>query len=138
MNYLRVGPARCSRLRRAQFCVLTLLAVFFLYLPLIEGGLYLLLTGLPGLRGLLQPGSSAITSPDLWIDALIISGVLFFGVVLGGLAFVLTVPRVLNLFLKPGAVYPLYGFHDRIHRMITRMTGVKFFTHLFGDSSYIV
>ena len=50
----------------------------------------------------------------------------------------LTVPRVLNLFLKPGAVYPLYGFHDRIHRMIARLTSVKFFTHLFGDSSYIV
>jgi non-ribosomal peptide synthetase-like protein len=138
VNYARVGPARCGRLRRVQFCVLTLLAVFFVYLPLIEGGLYLLLAGLPGLRGLLQPGSSAITSPDLYADALIISGVLFFGLVLGGLAFVLTVPRVLNFFLTPGAVYPLYGFHDRIHRMITRMTSVKFFTHLFGDSSYIV
>ena len=112
--------------------------MFFLYLPLIEGGLYLLLTGVPSLDRLLQPGSTAITSPDLYLDALVISGVLFFGLLLGGLAFVLTVPRVLNLFLKPGAVYPLYGFHDRIHRMIARLTSVKFFTHLFGDSSYIV
>ena len=58
--------------------------------------------------------------------------------VLLGLLFVVTVPRLLNLFIKPSAVYPLYGFHDRIHRAIARMTGVKFFTHLFGDSSYIV
>ena len=57
---------------------------------------------------------------------------------LGGLLFVLTVPRLLNLFIRPGTVYPLYGFHDRIHRAIARMTSVKFFTHLFGDSSYIV
>ena len=57
---------------------------------------------------------------------------------LGGLLFVLTVPRLLNLFVRPGTVYPLYGFHDRIHRAIARMTGVKFFTQLFGDSSYIV
>ena len=48
------------------------------------------------------------------------------------------VPRLLNLFIKPCVVYPLYGFHDRIHRAIARMTGVKFFTHLFGDSSFIV
>ena len=63
---------------------------------------------------------------------------LFFGLVLGGLLFVVTVPRLLNLFIRPGTVYPLYGFHDRIHRAIARMTNMKFFTHLFGDSSYIV
>ena len=49
-----------------------------------------------------------------------------------------TVPRLLNLFIKPCVVYPLFGFHDRIHRAIMRMTGVRFFTHLFGDSSFIV
>ena len=138
VNYARVGPARCGRLRRVRFCALTLLLVFFLYLPLIEGGLYLLLAGVPSLGRLVQPGSTAITSPDLYLDALVISGAAFSGLLLGGLAVVLTVPRVLNLFLRPGAVYPLYGFHDRIHRMIARLTGVKFFTHLFGDSSFIV
>jgi non-ribosomal peptide synthetase-like protein len=35
-------------------------------------------------------------------------------------------------------VYPLYGFHYRMHRSITRLTNIKFFTHLFGDSSYVV
>ena len=49
-----------------------------------------------------------------------------------------TVPRLLNLFIKPDKVYPLYGFHYRIHRAIARMTNMKFFKHLFGDSSYIV
>ena len=57
---------------------------------------------------------------------------------LAGLVFVATVPRLLNLFIKPSVVYPLFGFHDRIHRAIARMTGLKFFTHLFGDSSFIV
>ena len=55
-----------------------------------------------------------------------------------GLLFVVTVPRLLNLAIKPDTVYPLYGFHDWVHRAIARMTNVKFFTHLFGDSSYIV
>ena len=49
-----------------------------------------------------------------------------------------TVPRVLNLSIKPDKVYPLYGFHYSVHRAIARMTNIKFFTHLFGDSSYIV
>ena len=111
--------------------------MFFLYLPLAEGGVYLLLTAVPRLGTLLDPGL-AVTSRALYLDALVVSLVGFAGLVLGGLLFVLTVPRLLNLFIRPGAVYPLYGFHDRIHRAIARMTGVKFFTHLFGDSSYIV
>ena len=36
--------------------------------------------------------------------------------------FVVTVPRLLNLAIKPGKVYPLYGFHYWIHRAIARLT----------------
>ena len=57
---------------------------------------------------------------------------------LAGPLLVVTVPRVLNLFLEPDTVYPLYGFHDRVHRVIMRMTTIRFFVRLFGDSSYIV
>ena len=63
---------------------------------------------------------------------------LFFGPVLLGLLVVATLPRLLSRFIRPCTVYPLFGFHDRIHRAIVRLTGMKFFTHLFGDSSYIV
>jgi non-ribosomal peptide synthetase-like protein len=137
LDYASVAQARCGTLRRVRFCAVTLLCVFFLYLPLAEGGVYLLLTAVPRLGKLLD-SSLTITSRALYIDALAISLVFFFGLILVGLLFVVTVPRLLNLFIRPGAVYPLYGFHDRIHRAITRMTGLKFFTHLFGDSSYIV
>jgi non-ribosomal peptide synthetase-like protein len=137
LDYASVAPASCGTLRRARFCAVTLLCLFFVYLPLAEGGVYLLLTAVPRLGKLLDSGLT-ITSRALYIDALAISLVFFFGLILVGLAFVVTVPRLLNLFIKPGAVYPLYGFHDRIHRAITRMTSLKFFTHLFGDSSYIV
>ena len=63
---------------------------------------------------------------------------LFLGFVVGALLVVLTVPRLLNLVIKPDRVYPLYGFHYSVHRAIGRLTNVKFFTYLFGDSSYIV
>ena len=138
VNYLRVAPARCGTLRRVRFCAVTLLCVFFLYLPLIEGGVFLLLTAVPSVGKVLNPGTDAIMSRTLYIDAAAVSLVFFLGALLGGLLWVVTVPRVLNLFIQPDRVYPLYGFHDRVHRAIARMTGIKFFTHFFGDSSYIV
>ena len=51
---------------------------------------------------------------------------------------VLTVPRVLNLAIEPDRTYPLYGFHYGVHRAIARITNVRLFPRLFGDSSYIV
>jgi non-ribosomal peptide synthetase-like protein len=138
LNYLRVEPAPCGILRRITFNALTLLSLFFVYLPLLEGSLYLLLTRTPSAGKVLNPSTGGITSGSLYLDSLAISLVLFFGATIIGLIGVLTVPRLLNLLIEPDKVYPLYGFHDRIHRAITRMTGIKFFTHLFGDSSYIV
>ena len=138
LNYARVTRARCPALRRARFCAVTLLCVFFLYLPLAEGGLFLLLAKVPQLGRVLDPRTDALTSPALYADALRVSLVGFFGLLIAGLLFVVTVPRLLSMVVRPAVVYPLYGFHDRIHRTITRMTSVKFFTHLFGDSSFIV
>jgi non-ribosomal peptide synthetase-like protein len=71
-------------------------------------------------------------------DALIVSLLLFVGSLMLGLVYVVTVPRLLNVFIKPGKVYPIYGFHYWIHRAIGRISNVNFFIHLFGDSSYIV
>ena len=137
VNYLRASSKPCGRWRRFRFSAVTLLCVFFVTLPLLEGGTFALLTAVPSLGKVLNPGMGAVTTLALYRDALFISLVLFFGSVLLGLVFVATVPRLLSVFIKPCAVYPLFGFRDRIHRAIVRMTGAKFFTHLFGDSSYI-
>ena len=142
VNYLRVAPAPCGTLRRASFCALTLFLVFLLYLPLVEGSLEWLVAVAPSLGKVLDPSVAAsagvATLQRLLNGALVVSLLFFFGAVLVAPLLVVTVPRVLNLFLKPGTVYPLYGFHDRVHRVITRMTTLKFFVRLFGDSSYIV
>ena len=138
LNYLRVSAKPGSLFRRIRFSAVTLFCVFFLYLPLIEGGVFLLLTAVPTLGKVLDPGMGAIATPALYLDALVLSLVLFFGPVLLGLLVVATVPRMLSVFIKPSAVYPLFGFRDRVHRAIVRLTGMKFFTHLFGDSSFIV
>ena len=138
VNYLRAGPARCGTLRRAWFSAITPLCLFFLYLPLAEGGLALVLAKAPLLGNVLKPGLDVFTSRALYTDALLVSVVLFFGAVIAGLLLVVTVPRVLSVFITPGKVYPLYGFHYLIQRWITGITSIRFFTYLFGDSSYIV
>src|SRR5207247_7759823 len=72
------------------------------------------------------------------IEAFAFSIVVFVGALLVGLLAVGTVPRVLRGLIKPDTVYPLYGFHYAVHRVIARLGRLEFFPLLFGDSSYIV
>ncbi|HZA51128.1 MAG TPA: Pls/PosA family non-ribosomal peptide synthetase, partial [Myxococcaceae bacterium] len=74
----------------------------------------------------------------LFIEAVILSLMLFVGLALVGSVLAVTAPRLLNLFIKPDKVYPLYSLHDAVHRAVVRIGRIKFFTFLFGDSSYIV
>ena len=131
-DYRTVEPAPCSTVRRVTYSALQLLRVLVLYLP---AGLFTLSVLLPEI---LSSGHVALGRWTFYRDVLGISFVLFFLPVLTGLAFVLTVPRLLNRFLRPDTVYPLYGFHYAVQRTIARMTNAKFYTDLFGDSSYIV
>ncbi|MEU2618494.1 Pls/PosA family non-ribosomal peptide synthetase [Streptomyces sp. NPDC007157] len=138
VDYARVAPARCGTLRRAWFGLGTLTQMFFLYIPLAVGGAYMLFTEVPAIGKRLDPQSAALTPSQLLPDALVLSVVLFFGFVVLGLLALCTVPRLVGLVLKPDKVYPLYGFHYVLQRTTARMTNIKFFTWLFGDSSYIV
>ncbi|CAM5458600.1 phosphopantetheine-binding protein [Streptomyces hirsutus] len=138
LDYVRIPPARCGTLRRVGFGLATVGQLFFLSVPLAVGGLYILLTEVPSLNERLGPGGAGLVSSELYVDALLLSCILFFSFVVVSIVVLFTVPRLLNLFVKPGKVYSLYGFHYSMHRAIARITNVKFFTWLFGDSSYIV
>src|SRR5437867_183387 len=123
VNYVRVAPTRCGRLRRAAYAALTLIGILFLWAPLLEGGLSLLFLGVSAVVEGLDPSvhgsTGALTLRGLFIEALAFSVVLFFGAVLVGLVAVGTVPRVLSPLMKPDTVYPLYGFRYAVHRVIT-------------------
>jgi non-ribosomal peptide synthetase-like protein len=138
VNYVRVAPARCGKLRRAGYSAVTLLLVLLLYLPLVPAGLSLATGAASSLAEALDPSAGAGTVARVFIDALTLSAVLYVGLALLGLLLMVVVPRVLNRFIKPDTVYALYGFHDALHRAIARMGSMRFFTFLFGDSSYIV
>jgi non-ribosomal peptide synthetase-like protein len=138
VDYREVGRTNCGTLRRAAYSVVQLLNILVLVLPLSIGGVVMLVSERPQLAGLQGSGSPAFSSWTFYGDALVTSFVLFFGLVLVGLLVVMTVPRVLNLAIKPDTDYPLYGFHYWAHRAIARLTNVTFFPRLLGDSSYIV
>ncbi|MER6031487.1 Pls/PosA family non-ribosomal peptide synthetase [Streptomyces sp. NPDC001851] len=137
-DYVRVAPARCGTARRAWFGLGTLLQLFLVYIPLTVGGVYMLFTEVPAIGNRLDPQTAPLKRSELIPDALELSLVLFCGFVVLGLAALCTVPRLLALVVKPDRVYPLYGFHYAVHRATARMTNIRFFAWLFGDSSYIV
>lgn len=141
-DYVSVPPASCGKLRRAAHAALSLIGILFLYAPLLEAGFGLLFLEVSSLVQALDPGvqsaTGALTPMGLAIEALAFSAALFFGSILLGLLAVGTLPRLLRPFIKPDIVYPLYGFHHSIHRLIAGLGRMRFLGLLFGDSSYIV
>ncbi|WP_443072680.1 Pls/PosA family non-ribosomal peptide synthetase [Streptomyces sp. RPT161] len=138
LNYLRVAPARCGRARRTAFALFALLKPVLVTVPLTVVFLYALLNEVPLLLGQSDAGAESVTSSAFYVDALLLCTVLFFGFVIAGLGVLFTVPRLMRLVIEPGRTYPLYGFRYAMHRAVARMTNLRFYIWLFGDSSYIV
>jgi non-ribosomal peptide synthetase-like protein len=138
VDHVRVPAARCTTPRRAGYALAALLQTLLVYVPLGIGGTFLLLDLVPALDPLLEPDARELESAAFYAQALALSVVLFAGSVVLGLLTVTVLPRLLNLTLKADRVYPLYGFHYSVQRAIARMTNIKFFKWLCGDSSYIV
>ncbi|MFF3737808.1 Pls/PosA family non-ribosomal peptide synthetase, partial [Streptomyces sp. NPDC002566] len=139
VNCQRIPTMDVSTRRRVVFSTVQLVNLLLVGTPLMFVVAVLALTKIPQLVTLTAAGSVSFTSWAFYRDdALVISAVSFFGALLVGLVFVGTAPRVLNLFIKPDKVYPLYGFHYWIHRAIARMTNSKFYLNLFGGTSYVI
>jgi non-ribosomal peptide synthetase-like protein len=137
-DFLTVEPAPSGTLRRAAYAIWQLLTLLLVYLPVGIGGSALLLLKVPRLNELMGEGTSAYTHWTFYRDALIVSSVLYLGTVVAGFVIVMTVPRLLNLVLKPDKHYRLYGFHYGVHRWIVRFSNAKFLSNIVGDSSWIV
>ena len=98
----------------------------------------LLIHRFPLLNLLVEPTESGLNGLLLVEAAVTVSTVLFVGTIGLTLLVAGTVPRLLNRFLQPGRIYPIFGIHYFIHRAIASLTNVEFLTILFGDSSYVV
>ncbi|MFC6882345.1 Pls/PosA family non-ribosomal peptide synthetase [Actinomadura yumaensis] len=137
-DYLPIPPARCGTARRAAYGVLQLLTLVAVTGPLGVAALVALLTRFPMLADIMRAETEGLGRAELYLDAAALSSAAFFGGGLALLAFALTVPRLLSLVVRPDKVYPLYGAHYWAQMTVRRLTNLKFFNDLFGDSSYIV
>ena len=137
-DFLAVEPAPTGTLRRAAYAIWQLLTLLLVYLPVGLGGSAVLLVKVPRLSELMGEGEGAYAKWWFYRDVLAVSFVLFFGSLIAGFVIVMTVPRLLNLVLKPDKLYRLYGFHYGIHRWIARFSNAKFLSNIVGDSSWIV
>jgi len=137
-NYREVPAASSSVLKKFVYCTFVLL-----------NGLIIAAIFFAATAGLIETIAERAHFDELdelvahwhwvfYVDAIIISMVLFAGSILFGLLYVITIPRLLNRAIKPDKVYPLYGFHYWVSRAIERTSNVNYLVHLFGDSSYIV
>jgi non-ribosomal peptide synthetase-like protein len=132
----RPAPAPCSQLHRSAYAACTLLGVVFLWAPLLESGLGLLFVGVSAAVGALAPGLPLLHG--VVIEAAVFSAVLFMGALGTGLLATGLVPRTLGRLIEPDRVYPLYGLHYAVHRLVSGVGRLRFFPVLFGDSNYIV
>ncbi|WP_018773553.1 Pls/PosA family non-ribosomal peptide synthetase [Arthrobacter sp. 131MFCol6.1] len=131
-NYLRVPAVQCSTRRRVIYSLLQLFNRLVLVVP----------AGVLGLAALLPPylstGHLQLGAFTFFVDVVVVTLVLFIVGLITGLVTVLCLPRLLNHFIKPDVVYPLYGWHFSIHRLISRVSNIKTYKDTFGDSSYII
>jgi non-ribosomal peptide synthetase-like protein len=136
-DYRDVPPAKCGIFNKIAYSTVVLVDAF-LIAALFFAAATVLISTLAERAHFDMPGLAAHSQLTFYIDALLLSLLLFVGSILVALLYVITVPRLLNLAIKPDRVYPLYGFHYWVNRAIERTSNVNFFIYLFGDSSYIV
>jgi len=137
-DYRTLAPAPCGILRRAAYSAMQLLNRLVLAGPLAIAVVVAVLPRLPLLDDALGAASLPFTAWSYYREVGGLTLALFSGAVLLGLAVVTTLPRLANLALVPDRVYPLYGLRYWVQRTVARMTNLRFFTFLFGDSSAIV
>lgn len=124
--------------RRAVYAVSQLLATLALGRIMLGLTMILVVLAFPRVAALLEPQPHAFTNWLFYADAVAFAGVGVLGGTIVVLAVMTTVPRALQLLLKPDTVYPLFGLRHAAERAVERMTYSPVLGTLFGDSSYVV
>ena len=123
--------------RRVGYSLVQVAVTVFVGFPLAFGVLEALLSH-SRLAPLLHPTLSLMADRSIYAEVALAVVVLFYGGLGLALLVVATVPRLPGRLLVTGRVYPLYGFHYGLQRLVARMTNVQLFTETFGDASAIV
>ncbi|GAB2614530.1 hypothetical protein GCM10009696_20190 [Kocuria himachalensis] len=124
--------------RRAVYAAAQLLATLALGRVMLGLAMILTVLAFPRVAALLESHPDAFTNWVFYADAVAFAGVGVLGGTIVTLIVMTTVPRVLQLALKPDTVYPLFGLRHAAERAVERLTNRPMLGTLFGDSSYVV
>ncbi|MFF0904388.1 UNVERIFIED_CONTAM: phosphopantetheine-binding protein [Kocuria sp. CPCC 205316] len=124
--------------RRAVYAAAQLLATLALGRVMLGLTMILAVLAFPRVAALLESHPDAFTNWVFYADAVAFAGVGVLGGTIVTLLVTTTVPRVLQLALKPDTVYPLFGLRHAAERAVERLTNRPMLGTLFGDSSYVV
>ncbi len=138
VDYSRVERTPYRPWRRAVFATTQLITTLGLGRILVGQAVILFVLADPNVAALLEPQAWAFGSWIFYGDALFYAGLSVLGGTVVSLLIVTTVPRVLQLAVKPDTVYPLFGLRHAAEQAISKMTNRPMLTGLFGDSSYVV
>jgi non-ribosomal peptide synthetase-like protein len=140
VDYCSVEARTCSATRRIAFSALQVLLLVGISLPLpIFVGEYLFSQFVSGPENEFSTlVSSGIAERSFHLDLVVFAFTTFVGLLLGGLVVIVTVPRLLNRFVRADETHVLYGFHFLLFRGIYRLSNSRWFNEIFGDSSYII
>ncbi|MDI3331846.1 MAG: amino acid adenylation domain-containing protein [Micrococcus sp.] len=132
VQYRRVEPLPASPRRRFTYSVLVLLGATAGLSPLIVVAIALIVPPY------LATGHLDYGNPLFYVDLTMVALMAMIATVTVGLVGVFVIPRLLNLLIRPGQTYPLFGLHYAAHRAIFGMTNVESIMHIVSDSSLVV
>jgi non-ribosomal peptide synthetase-like protein len=138
VDYATVEPTPYRPWRRGWFAVSQLVGALGSGRIVLSMAVTLAVLSYAPVAVLLEAAPLALASWTFYANAAFIAGLAVFGRTIASLVFMTTVPRVLQLVLKPDTVYPMYGLRHAAERAIARMTNSRVLPSLFGDSSYVV
>jgi non-ribosomal peptide synthetase-like protein len=138
VDYGGVEARPYSPWRRGWFATSQLISMIGLGRILLGQAVVLVVLANPNVAALMETQTFAFTDWVFYADAIAYAALAVFGGTVVSLLIVTTVPRVVQLAVKPDTVYPLFGLRHAAERAVSRMTNRPMLTGLFGDSSYVV
>ena len=138
VDYGGVEARPYSPWRRGWFATSQLISMIGFGRILLGQVVVLVVMANPNVAALLETQAFAFTDWVFYADAIAYAALAVFGGTVVSLLIVTTVPRVVQLAVKPDTVYPLFGLRHAAERAVSRMTNRPMLTGLFGDSSYVV
>ncbi len=138
VDYGGVEARPYSPWRRGWFATSQLISTIGFGRILLGQVVVLVVMANPNVAALLETQAYAFTDWVFYADAIAYAALAVFGGTVVSLLIVTTVPRVVQLAVKPDTVYPLFGLRHAAERAVSRMTNKPMLTGLFGDSSYVV